>query len=112
MKEWGALAALAGEWVGGSGVDRAFSHTQGHVLDTPYREMCSMRPFGPVDSDSQELFGLDYRTAIWRRAEDHPFHAVSVADGGWSYEQTTMLRMTEFDGPLSHTDAHLLRRAG
>lgn len=55
MKEWGPLAALAGEWVGSSGVDRAFSHTAGHVLDTPYRETCSMHPFGPVDSGSQEL---------------------------------------------------------
>jgi hypothetical protein len=49
MKEWGPLAALAGEWVGGSGVDRAFSHTQGHVLDTPYREMFS-GPFSHTDA--------------------------------------------------------------
>ena len=181
MKEWGPLAALAGEWVGSAGVDRAFSHTAGHVLDTPYRETCSMRPFGPIDSGSQELYGLDYRTAIWRGTEDHPFHAesgywlwdaatnqvmkafaiprgivvlaggttepesttftmravlgdphysisenlhlsthasselyevtVTVGDGQWSYEQTTTLRMTEFDGPFSHTDHHALTRA-
>jgi hypothetical protein len=72
--EWGPLGALAGDWEGEGGLDAAFSHAKGKVLDTPYLEKCSMKPFGPVDNGSQHLYGLDYRSAMWRGNEENPFH--------------------------------------
>jgi len=178
--QWGPLAALAGEWAGEVGVDVAFSHARGETHHTPYREVCSMKPFGPVDNGTQSLYGLDYRSAMWRDDEENPFHtevgywlwdsetgevvkgfvvprgittlaggtasadatgwtmhaaighptysigenrylsahassltydvAITVADGGWSYDQTTMLRMDQFSDPFAHTDQHTLHR--
>jgi hypothetical protein len=72
--EWGPLWALAGEWEGDGGVDTAFSHSQGKVLDTPYREKTTMKPFGPVDNGNQHLYGLDYKSMMWRLDEADPFH--------------------------------------
>ena len=37
---------------------------------------------------------------------------ITVGDGTWSYDETTMLRMKEFDQPFAHTDHNTLRRAG
>ena len=74
MDEWGPLAALIGDWEGEGGLDRAFSHSRNEVLDTPYLEKVTMKPFGPVDNGSQSLYGLDYKTAMWRGSEDNPFH--------------------------------------
>lgn len=178
--EWGPLSALAGEWEGEAGVDRAFSHERGAVHDTPYREICTMKPFGPVDNGRQSLYGLDYKSAMWRGDEENPFHTevgywlwdaatgevmkgfvvprgitalaggvaaadatswvmraalddphysigenrylaahasslsyevtVTVGDGVWTYDQTTMLRMDQFSEPFAHTDHHTLRR--
>jgi hypothetical protein len=72
--EWGPLAALIGEWEGEGGLDSAFSHSKGEVLSTPYLEKLTMKPFGPVDNGSQSLYGLDYRSAMWRDDEENPFH--------------------------------------
>lgn len=72
--EWGPLAALIGEWEGDGGLDRSFSHAEGRVIDTPYREKVSMKPFGPVDNGRQRLYGLDYRSSMWRGSEELPFH--------------------------------------
>ncbi|MET0894775.1 MAG: FABP family protein, partial [Acidimicrobiia bacterium] len=33
-------------------------------------------------------------------------------DGSWSYDETTMLRMKEFDEPFAHTDRNTLRKVG
>ena len=74
MNEWGPLDALIGDWEGEGGLDRAFSHSKNEVLDTPYLEKLTMKPFGPVDNGSQSLYGLDYKTAMWRGSEDNPFH--------------------------------------
>jgi hypothetical protein len=74
MNEWGPLDALIGDWEGEGGLDRAFSHSKNDVLDTPYLEKLTMKPFGPVDNGSQSLYGLDYKTAMWRGDEDNPFH--------------------------------------
>ncbi len=63
---WGPLAALAGEWEGDGGLDTAYSHAEQKVLDTPFRERMTMKPFGPVDNGTQSLYGLDYRSAMWR----------------------------------------------
>jgi hypothetical protein len=178
--EWGPLRGLAGEWQGEGGLDTAFSHAAHEVRKTPYLEKCSMKPFGPVDNGSQHLYGLDYRTAMWRGDEENPFHTevgywlwdadagevvrgfvvprgitvlaggtttadageftmraapgdarytigenaylarhastlsyevtVTVGDGTWSYDETTMLRMDELDEPLPHTDHNTLHR--
>jgi len=179
--EWGPLQALAGEWESDQGgLDTAFSHSEGKVLGTPYREKCALKPFGPVDNGDQQLYGLDYKTAMWRESEDNPFHTevgywlwdaatgevlrgfvvprgITVLAGGtadakataftlraaqgepqytigenrylaknasslsyevtittsgdtWSYDETTMLRMNEFDAPFAHTDRNTLRR--
>lgn len=180
--EWGPLAALAGEWEGEGGVDVAFSHSRSKVHDTPYREKCTMKPFGPVDNGIQSLYGLDYKSAMWRDDEENPFHTevgywlwdaatgevlkgfvvprgitalaggnagadatsftmraklgdtqysigenkylavhasslsyeitITVGDGTWTYDQTTMLAMDEFAEPFAHTDRHELHRVG
>jgi hypothetical protein len=73
-REWGPLAGLIGDWEGEGGLDQAFSHSKGEVVATPYLEKLSMKPFGPVDNGSQSLYGLDYKTAMWRGDEDNPFH--------------------------------------
>ena len=178
---WGPLAALIGDWEGEGGLDAAFSHARNEVLDTPYREKVSMKPFGPVDNGDQHLYGLDYRSAMWRGSEENPFHtevgywlwdsdvnqvmrcfvvprgivviaggtaaadatkfemgarlgaptygisenlylsraasttdyAVTIevhADGSWSYDEVTTLRMKEFAEPFLHTDHNRLHR--
>src|SRR5689334_1524372 len=84
--EWGPLAGLAGEWEGEGGLDSAFSHSRGQVLGTPYLEKVSLKPFGPVDNGSQSLYGLDYKTAMWRGDEDNPFH---TEVGYWLWDAAT-----------------------
>ena len=181
--EWGPLGLLAGEWESESGgLDTAYSHARGEVLGTPYREKCSMKPFGPVDNGSQHLYGLDYKSAMWRGDEENPFHAevgywlwdgatgeikkgfvvprgittlaggtatadateftlradrghelysigenkylasqastlsyevtISLHGDSWSYDESTMLKMSELGEPLAHTDHNTLHRAG
>jgi len=73
-EEWGPLGPMAGEWEGEGGLDSAYSHSAGQVLATPYREKLSFKPFGPVENGRQVLYGLDYRTAMWRGSEENPFH--------------------------------------
>ncbi|MGP8060886.1 MAG: heme-binding beta-barrel domain-containing protein [Acidimicrobiales bacterium] len=179
---WGPLGALAGEWEGDGGLDTAYSHSQHKVLGTPFKEKLTFKPFGPVDNGSQSLYGLDYKTAMWRGDEENPFHTevgywlwdaatgevlrgfvvprgitvlaggtaaadatrftltaeagdpryaigensylaehastlsysvtVTVDGGSWSYDETTMLKMSEFDEPFAHTDHNTLRRVG
>ena len=180
--EWGPLRALAGEWEGEGGLDKAFSHSKNSVLDTPFLEKCSLKPFGPVDNGDQHLYGLDYRSAMWRGDEENPFHTevgywlwdaatgeimrgfvvprgitvlaggvatpdaatftlhatqggaqynigenqylaknastssyevtITIGDDSWSYAETTMLRMKEFDEPFAHDDHNTLHRVG
>ena len=176
----GPLGPLAGEWEGDEGLDVSFHHADDQVGDTPYREVLTFKPFGPVDNGSQHLYGLDYRAAMWREGEEDPFHTevgywlwdaglghvmrgfviprASVilaggeaapdateftlkADSGdpgygmstnpylvanancthyevtvtidgetFSYEEDSVLEMTELDEPLHHTDANTLHR--
>lgn len=84
--EWGPLAGMIGEWEGEGGLDTAYSHSQGKVLGTPYREKVSMKPFGPVDNGRQHLYGLDYKTSMWRESEDNPFH---TEVGYWLWDAAT-----------------------
>ena len=84
--EWGPLAGLIGEWEGTGGLDTAYSHSQGKVLGTPYKEKVTLKPFGPVDNGRQHLYGLDYKTAMWRESEDNPFH---TEVGYWLWDSAT-----------------------
>jgi hypothetical protein len=181
--EWGPLGRLVGEWQEEGGLDTAYSHSQEKVVATPYLEKLSFKPFGPVDNGSQALYGLDYKSAMWRGDEENPFHTevgywlwdgatgeimrgfvvprgitvlaggtaaadarsftlsakagdpqyaigenkylaqnastlsytVTITindDGSWSYDETTMLKMKEFDEPFAHTDHNTLRKVG
>jgi hypothetical protein len=84
--EWGPLGRLVGDWEGEGGLDAAFSHAQEKVLDTPYLEKLTFKPFGPVDNGRQSLYGLDYRTAMWRGSEENPFH---TEVGYWLWDAAT-----------------------
>ena len=86
MTEWGPLQALAGDWQGEGGLDTAFSHVKNVVLDSPYLEKASMKPFGPVANGDQVLYGLDYRSAMWRGDEENPFH---TEVGYWLWDAAT-----------------------
>ncbi len=83
---WGPLAPLAGDWYGEGGLDTAYSHTQHAVIATPYREKLSFKPFGPVHNGRQSLYGLDYKTAMWRGDEENPFH---TEVGYWLWDGAT-----------------------
>ena len=74
IDDWGPLGALAGEWVGDAGFDTAFSHSRRSATQTPYRERATLTPFGPVRNGGQLLFGLDYRSVMWRGDDTEPFH--------------------------------------
>ena len=180
--EWGPLGALVGDWEGEGGLDTAYSHSKERVLGTPYLEKVTFKPFGPVDNGNQHLYGLDYKTAMWRDDEENPFHTevgywlwdgdtgevlrgfvvprgitvlaggtaaadattftlkaapgepqytigenrylakhastlsyevtITLGDGTWSYEETTMLQMSEMPEPFAHTDHNTLHRVG
>ena len=84
--EWGPLGPLAGEWEGDGGLDTAYSHSGSRMLETPYREKLSFKPFGPVANGRQVLYGLDYRTAMWRGNEENPFH---TEVGYWLWDAST-----------------------
>ena len=78
---------MAGEWESDrGGLDTAYSHAREEVLGTPYRERCSMKPFGPVDNGNQHLYGLDYKSAMWRGDEENPFH---TEVGYWLWDAAT-----------------------
>lgn len=85
-KEWGPLEALVGEWEGEGGLDSSYSHAKGEVVGTPYLEKVSFKPFGPVDNGSQHLYGLDYKSAMWRNDEENPFH---TEVGFWLWDSST-----------------------
>ena len=85
--EWGPLEGLIGEWESDKGgLDAAFSHSKGEVLQTPYLEKVTMKPFGPVDNGNQHLYGLDYKSAMWRGDEENPFH---TEVGYWLWDGAT-----------------------
>ena len=84
--EWGPLAPLIGEWQAEGGLDTAYSHAEERVVETPYLEKLTMKPFGPVQNGRQTLYGLDYKTAMWRGREDNPFH---TEVGYWLWDAAT-----------------------
>jgi hypothetical protein len=98
--EWGPLDALAGEWEGEGGLDKAFSHAENKVLGTPYLEKCTLKPFGPVDNGNQHLYGLDYKSAMWRGDQENPFH---TEVGYWLWDGATGEVMRGFVVPRGIT---------
>jgi hypothetical protein len=98
--EWGPLGALAGEWEGSGGLDTAYAHATLEVRGTPYLEKCTLKPFGPVDNGNQHLYGLDYRSAMWRNDEENPFH---TEVGYWLWDGATGEIMRGFVVPRGIT---------
>ena len=99
--EWGPLEGLIGEWESDKGgLDAAFSHSQGEVLQTPYLEKLTFKPFGPVDNGNQHLYGLDYKSAMWRGDEENPFH---TEVGYWLWDGATGEVMRGFVVPRGIT---------
>ncbi|MHB1209532.1 MAG: heme-binding beta-barrel domain-containing protein [Acidimicrobiales bacterium] len=99
--EWGPLERLAGEWESDKGgLDTAFSHSKGEVLGSPYLEKCTLKPFGPVDNGKQSLYGLDYKSAMWRGDETNPFH---TEVGYWLWDAATGEIMKGFVVPRGIT---------
>ncbi len=99
-KEWGPLGALIGEWEGEGGLDTSYSHAKGEVVGTPYLEKVTFKPFGPVDNGSQHLYGLDYKTAMWRGSEENPFH---TEVGYWLWDGATGEVLRAFSVPRGIT---------
>ncbi len=87
----GPLGHLIGDWEGDAGLDVAYSHAKGEIIETPYREKTSFKPFGPVENGRQVLFGLDYRTAAWRHGEDDPFHT-EIGYWLWDAQDSQVMR--------------------
>ena len=100
FEPWGPLAPLIGEWEGDEGVDVSFNNEQGKIIETPFREKTSMKPFGPVENGTQTLYGLDYRTAAWRGDEDNPFH---TEVGYWLWDAADGVVMRSFMIPRGST---------
>jgi hypothetical protein len=98
--EWGPLGALAGEWQGTGGLDTAYAHAKHEVLGTPYLEKLTLKPFGPVDNGDQHLYGLDYKSAMWRNDEENPFH---TEVGYWLWDGATGEVMRGFVVPRGIT---------
>ena len=98
--EWGPLDALVGEWEGEGGLDTAYSNSKGEVIATPYLEKLTMKPFGPVENGAQSLYGLDYKTAMWRGDEENPFH---TEVGYWLWDSATNEIMRGFVVPRGIT---------
>ena len=98
--ELGPLAWMVGTWEGEGGTDVAFSHERAAVLDTPYRERSSFSSFGPVDNGDQHLYGLDYRSAMWKDDEENPFH---TEIGYWLWDAATSQVMKSFMIPRGVT---------
>ena len=96
--EWGPLGLLVGEWAEEGGLDTAFSHSQNKVVATPYLEKLTFKPFGPVDNGSQALYGLDYKSAMWRGDEENPFH---TEVGYWLWDGATGEIMRGFVVPAA-----------
>ena len=87
----GPLEPFAGTWEGNDGLDVAYSHAQGCIAETPYREKVTLSPFGPVDNGPQSLFGLDYRMSAFRGDEELPFHT-EIGYGLWDASAGQVMR--------------------
>ena len=92
-EEWGPLAGLVGDWASDyDGRDVSYHSDAGVLAETEYREEATFAPFGPVGSGPRSLYGLDYRTAIFRRDEDRPFHT-EVGYWMWDGAESQVMRL-------------------
>jgi len=92
-EEWGPLAGLIGTWEGDQGIDVSYHNVEGKIGETGYFERTTFKAFGPVANGRQELYGLDYRTAAWRKGEEalNPFHT-EVGYWLWDAESNQVMR--------------------
>ncbi len=91
-EEWGPLGLLVGTWESGwDGLDVSYHNENGKVAETVYREKTTFKPFGPVDNGDQHLYGLDYRTSVYREGEDNPFHT-EVGYWMWDGDRRQVMR--------------------
>ena len=97
---WGPLAGLIGQWEGNQGVDLSYHNAKGAIGETPYREVVTFKPFGPVENGLQSLMGLDYRMAAWRGDEENPFH---TEIGYWLWDAANEQVMRCFMVPRGST---------
>jgi hypothetical protein len=75
VRSLGPLAALAGIWEGGTGVDEAPKDPERDQLAvSKYRERLVLEPIGRVDNHQQILYGLRYSTMAWREGSEDSFH--------------------------------------
>jgi hypothetical protein len=89
---WGPLAGLIGTWESGyDGLDVSFHNVEGKIAETTFREKTTFKPFGPVASGEQSLYGLDYRTAAYREGEDSPLNT-EVGYWLWDSESKQAMR--------------------
>lgn len=72
IEKLGPLAPLAGHWEGDEGVD--ISPSKNGAVTTPFRELITFDPLGPVTNGPQVLYGLKYTTTVWPLGEEEPFH--------------------------------------
>ena len=84
--EWGPLGALIGEWEGEGGLDTAYSHAKPRRSGRPISRSARSSPSVPSDNGDQHLYGLDYRSAMWRDDEENPFH---TEVGYWLWDAAT-----------------------
>ena len=77
------------------------------MLGTPYLEKLTFKQFGPVDNGRQHLYGLDYKTAMWRGSEDNPFH---TEVGYWLWDAATGEIVRGFVGAARHHGARRRHR--
>jgi hypothetical protein len=100
-EEWGPLAGLIGSWESGfDGLDVSFHNDSGKIAETAFREKSTFVPFGPVENGEHTLYGLDYRTSVWREGEAGPFH---TEVGYWMWDPTNKQLMRCFTSPLAVT---------
>lgn len=89
---WGPLAGLVGTWESGfQGLDVSYHNDKGKIAETSFRERTTFKPFGPVESGEQCLYGLDYRTAAYREGEEIPFHT-EVGYWMWDSKNSQVMR--------------------
>ena len=97
---WGPLAGLIGQWEGDKGVDISYHNEKGAIGETPYREVITFKPFGPVENGPQTLMGLDYRMACYKNDEESPFH---TEIGYWLWDAANEQVMRCFMVPRGST---------
>jgi hypothetical protein len=74
LEKLGPLRPLVGVWEGQKGDDIAPDDSREGIENNKFRERIEFVPIIPVDNHEQKLFGLRYKTTVWRLTESDPFH--------------------------------------